>query len=115
MEQRSDLKVILQNINTWTVNRGNELSNYYNKEQPYIILLNDIGINHKVKIYNYNVHVKNFQNELQAGVAVSVRKNIRYQILDDFIDGILRTRILTTRGPINIFTHYSPHDNNTCL
>ena len=37
-----------------------------------------------------------------------VRKNIRYQIFDDFIDDILGIHILTTRGPIDIFTHYSP-------
>ena len=108
MEQKRDLKIILQNINTWTVNRGNVLSNYYNREQPGIILLNDIGINHKVKIFNYNIHVKNFQNELHAGVAIAVWKNICYQILDDFIDDILGICILTTRGPINILTHYSP-------
>ena len=48
MVQRRDLKIILQNVSTWTVNRGNELSKYYNREQPDIILLNDIAINHKV-------------------------------------------------------------------
>ena len=67
MHQRSDFKIILQSGNTWTVNRGNEISNYHNREQPDIILLNDIGNNHKVKIYNYNVHVKNFGNEMHAG------------------------------------------------
>ena len=42
MELRSDLKIILQNVNTWTKNRVNELSNYYNREQPDVILINDI-------------------------------------------------------------------------
>ena len=100
MEQRRDLKIILQNVNTWTVNRGNELSNYYNREQQDKILLNDIGINHKVKIFNCNIHVKNFQNELHAGVAIAVQKNVSYQILDDFIDDIFGICILMTRGPI---------------
>ena len=65
--QISDLKLILQNVNTWTPARGNELSNYYNREQPDIILINDIGNNHNIKIFNYNVHSKNSQNELHAG------------------------------------------------
>ena len=112
MELRSDLKIILQNVNTWTKNRGNELNNYYNREQPDVILINDIGTNSNVKIFNYNVHVKNFQNEQYAGVAIAVRKDIRYQILDDFIDDILGIRILTLRGPINILTHYSPPRRN---
>ena len=102
MELRSDLKIILQNVNTWTKNRVNELSNYYNREQPDVIIINDIGTNSNVKIFNYNVHVKNFQNEQYAGVAIAVHKDIRYQILDDFIDDILGIRILTLRGPINI-------------
>ena len=58
------------------------------------------------------MHIKNFQNEHHAGVAIAVRKNIRYQILDDFIDDILGVRILTLRGPINILTHYSPPRRN---
>ena len=112
MELRSGLKIILQNVNTWTKNRGNELSNYYNREQPDVILINDIGTNCNIKIFNYNVHVNNFQNEQHAGVAIAVRKDIRYQILDDFIDDILGIRILTLRGPINILTHYSPPRRN---
>ena len=79
MELRSDLKIILQNVNTWTKSRGNELSNYYNREQPDVILINDIGTNSNVKIFNNNVHVKNFQNEKHAGVAIAIRK-----------DGVLR-------------------------
>ena len=112
MELKSDLRIILQNVNTWTNNRGNELSNYYNREQPDLILINDIGTNYNVKIFSYNVHVKNFQNEQHAGVAIAVRKNIRYQILDDFINDILSVHILTLRGPINILTHYSPTRRN---
>ena len=108
----SDLKVIMHNVNTWTPARENELSNCFNREQPDIILINDIGNNHKIKIFNYNVHTKNFQNELHARVAIVVWKNIRYHILDDFIDDILGIRILTIRGPINIITHYSPPRRN---
>ena len=108
----SDLKLILHNVNTWTPARVNELSNYFNREQPDIILINDIGNNNNIKIFNYNVHTKNFQNELHAGVAVAVRENIRYHILDDFIDNILGVRILTIRGPINIITHCSPPRRN---
>ena len=58
------------------------------------------------------MHVKNFQNEQYAGVAIAVHKDIRYQILDDFIDDILGIRILTLRGPIDILTHYSPPRRN---
>ena len=102
----------MHNVNTWMPARGNELSNYFNREQPDIILINDIGNNHNIKIFNYNVHTKNFQNELHAEVAIAVQKNIRYHILDDFIDDILDVCILTIRGPINIIMHYSPQRRN---
>ena len=45
-------------------------------------------------------------------MAIAVRKNIRYHILDDFVDDIIGVRILTVRGPINIITHYSPPRRN---
>ena len=108
MERRSDLKIILHNVLTWTSDRGNEYTNYYNREQPDIILINEVGNNKKVKIFNYNIHEKNHLNEWHAGVAIAVRKDVRYQLLDDFADDILGVKLQTSKGPINIITHYSP-------
>ena len=63
---------------------------FYNKNYPDI-LSNSVSVrdNKQIKIYNYNVYSKNHLNELQAGVATAVRKNLQHKILDDFVDDLL--------------------------
>ena len=86
----------------WTTKWATELSNYYRHENPDIFLLNSTSVinNDKIKIYNYNIIQKNAINERDAGIAIAIRKNITYRILDDFIDDILGVELTTTKGPI---------------
>ena len=65
-----------------------------------------------IKIFNYNVYTRNIQNEDHAGIAIAVRKDLKYQIIDDFDDDLLAVRLETTKGPIIVFTHYSPPRRN---
>lgn len=108
------LKIVLHNVNTWTRDRRNELSNYYNRIEADIILLNSISLlnDERVKIYNYNVYQKNKENERQAGVAIAIRKNIEHQLWDDFDDDLLAVKVKTRRGPIIVSTLYSPPRRN---
>ena len=105
-----NLKIVQHNVLAWTDERSKELSAVYNKINPAIILLNSVSVrdNKPVKIYNYNVYSKNHLNEFQAGVAIAVRKTLQYKILDDFVDDILGIQVITTRGPVEIYTLYSP-------
>ena len=49
----TELKIILHNVLAWTKERRNELTNYYNREQPDVILINATGTrqNDKVNIF----------------------------------------------------------------
>ena len=109
-----ELKIIQHNVLSWTRERAIELSNYYNTVKPDIILLNSISQrdNPKVKIFNYNIHTKNNLNKQHAGIAIGIRKDAKCKILDDFTDDVLGIQIETTKGPIAVFTIYSPPRRN---
>ena len=110
----TQIKIIQHNVLHWTTESRNELSNYYNMENPEIILLNATGkmTERGIKIFNYNVYTRNIQNEDHAGIAIAVRKDLKHQIIDDFDDDLLAVRLETTKGPIIIFSHYSPLRRN---
>ena len=105
-----DLKIVQHNVLHWIAERSIELANYYHQENPDIILLNSTSIinNNIIKIYDYNVIQKNALNERHAGIAVAIRKNIKYKIMDDFVDDILGIELMTTKGPIGILTNHGP-------
>ena len=94
----------------WTYNRSRELSNYYQKENPDVILLNSTGVygTDRVKIYGYNVHERNKYQEPHSGIAIAVRKGISHQLLDDFDEDVLAIKLNTSRGDIIIATTYLP-------
>ena len=52
--------------------------------------------------------IRETEDEDNAGVAIAVRKNIQYQILDDFFDDVLAVRVETLKGPLIIATAYRP-------
>ena len=56
-----------------------------------------------MKIFNYNVYVRNTLNERHAGIALAIKKNIKHQILDDYQDDMLGVKINTDKGPNNIY------------
>ena len=109
-----DLKIIQHNVLCWTKDRSIELCNYYHQENPDIILLNSTSVinNNKIKIYNYNVIQRDILNERSAGVAIAIKKTIKYKAIDDFNDDILGIELLTSKGPIIILTNYSPPRRN---
>ena len=86
-----DVRIIQHNVMHWTKERPVELSNYYRSENPDIILMNSTSVinEDKIKIYKYNIIQKNVLNERSAGIAIAIRKNIKYRALDAFIGDIL--------------------------
>ena len=110
-----DIKIVQHNVMHWTTERAVELCNYYHHENPDLILLNSTSIINygKIKIYNYNVtHTRKKNYERHAGIAIAVKKNINYRILDNIIEDILGVELTTTKGPIIILTNYSPPRRN---
>ena len=112
--RQQELSIIQHNVLYWMKDRANELSNLYNKFQPDLILLNSTSIidNQIIKIYNYNIHAKNYLNEAHAGIAIAIKKSIPYKILDDYGDDILGVQIETVKEPVSVFTLYSPPRRN---
>ena len=104
------LKIVFQNVLTWTFNRRNELTNYYLSLSPDVILLNSTGLrgNDRLKIFGYNTYQANKNNEPQAGIAIAVKKSVPCQLLDDFHDDVLAIKLRTQRGDIIIGTTYLP-------
>ena len=106
----NSIKIIAQNVIKWTFQRRNELSNYYRGEDPDIILLNSTGVgdDESIKVFNYNIHQKNLYGEQHAGIAIAVRRDVQYQLLDDFQADILAVQMETGRGRVIIATTYLP-------
>jgi len=94
----------------WTSIRANELTNCYSKDDPDVILLNSTGnlINKKIHIFNYNINYKNSYSEDYAGIAIAVKKNIKYKLLEISEEDMLAIEINTVKGPIIIATMYQP-------
>ena len=82
--------------------------------KPNIIMLNSISQRNdpKIKIFNYDIHTKYYLNEQHAGIAVGIKKDVKYKILDDFTDDIFGIQIETTKGLTAVFTIYSPPHYN---
>ena len=79
-----------------------------------MILLNSTCLrdDNEIRIFNYNIHKRNYLNELHAGVAIAIKKTIEYKILDDYRDDLLGIQIQTSKGPVALFTIYSPPRRN---
>lgn len=106
-----DVITILQhNVIKWIAPRKHELVNYYQTVTPDVILINSTGVpdSNRIKLYPYNVVQRNIMGEESAGVAIALRRNLRYKIIDDFQDDFLAVEIETTDGPLWIATTYSP-------
>lgn len=103
------LLILQHNVRNWNTHK-HEFYNIYRIEDPDIILLNEHGVknNDNITLFNYNVHQSNKLNENNDGVAIAIRKNIKYRLIDDFTDEFLAIQIDTTIGEIIIATSYLP-------
>ena len=101
--------IIQHNVLHWKTNKLS-ISNMLLQESPDIILINSHGQNNdkNIKILGYSIHQKNIANTQHNGVAIGIKKNITYKILDNFESDILAVELETQQGPIIIATSYSP-------
>ena len=114
---REEITVLQHNVQAWTPQKKNLLSNIYLRIKPDVILLNSTSIldNEKLNIYNYNIYKKNKFKERHAGIAIGVKKDIKQKIIDNYTEDFLTIQIETTKGPINITTAYQPPRRNYIL
>ena len=106
------IKIIQHNVLSLTFNRKNELYNSFAKHNPDVILLNSTcALNtdtDKIKWFTYKVYQRNYANENHAGVAICIKYDIQYKIIDNFEQDTLAIEIETNRGPVIIATTYTP-------
>lgn len=107
------LKILQHNVRHWPTNKIN-LCNVYREIDPEVILINSHGCTTEqpIKIFNYNVHRRNNSQQQHDGVAIAIRKNIRYHIIDDFNDEIMAIKVTTTLGDLILATAYLPPRRN---
>ena len=104
------MKIIQHNVQSWSFNSRNELSSYYQMEDPNIIPLNStcqMDQNH-IKMFGYNVHQRNARNMNHAGIMIVIKRIIRYKLLGDFQDDLLGIQVETRKGPVIVTTCYLP-------
>lgn len=103
------LTIVQHNVCHWTT-RKNSLSNTYYDINPEIILLNSHGLKatEQLKLFNYNTHKCNKTNERNDGIAIAIKRNIKYKLLDNFNDDIMAIKIQTSLGEVIVATTYLP-------
>lgn len=103
------ITLVQHNVNNWKSNKFT-LANIYNQIQPDIILINEHSCTNKepIKIFNYNVHKTNINNEPYAGCAIATRIGLPIKLIDGFNTDFLAIEINTAQGAIVVATSYSP-------
>ena len=107
----SSLNITYANVQTWTEVKNSALTAYLTKNNPDVILMADIGKtnqNKPIKLFQYLVFATNKNNENSAGVALAVKKGLKFKILDNFDHDTIGVQIQTKSGPLIIMTNYSP-------
>ena len=108
------LKIVQQNVQSWSDLKVQELSNLYFSLDPDIILINDTGIpdTKRIKLFSYRVYQRNTSGERASGIAIAVRSTLEHRIIDELNGDVLGVRIETSRGPVIVATTYLPPRRN---
>lgn len=71
------LIVLQHNVQTWATKKV-ALPNIYRQFDPHVILINEHSLRdgNRPKIFNYNTYSVNKTNELHAGAAIAIRKDV---------------------------------------
>lgn len=107
------LTILQHNVRCWRTQKHN-LCNIYQSIDPDIILINSHGLkdDNRIKIFNYNIHQQNKSGEANDGIAIAVRRNIKYKIIDNYTEEFMSVKIRTSLGEVQIGTTYLPPRRN---
>ena len=99
------------NVQHWTPEKATTLATHLSEGKPEIILITSTSKKRehpKIKIWGYNVHTVNQNNEMNAGAAIAIKHGIQYKLINNFESDTIGAKIETNSGPINIMTNYTP-------
>ena len=107
------LTIVQHNVLSWGGSRRLQLANMYLEINPDIILINAHGRSNeqRMKIFPYDIYQRNDQisgEPQNDGVAIAVKRNLRYRILDDFVDEVMAVTVETSQGLVTVATCYLP-------
>ena len=109
------LNIKYNNVQHWTDEKAQGLAAHLTINNPDVILIASTSRRShqtKIKIPGYNVHSTNKMDEMSAGVAIAIKKSIKYKILNNFQLDTIAAKIETSDGEIIIMTNYSPPRRN---
>ena len=103
------ITIIQHNVLHWKNRKQNLISTYLDLN-PDILLINSHSLREddNIKIKGYNCFSKNIFNELNDGIAILIKQNLKYRLIDDFITNFLEVKIDTPLGPVSFATTYLP-------
>lgn len=114
METNHRKLVILQhNVRHWATNKFSYY-NIYKEVDPDLIMINEHGMKNeeKIKLFGYDVYQINKTNDLHDGVAIGIKRTLKYKIIDDFEESVLAVKLQTEIGEVTLRTVYQPPRRN---
>ena len=104
-----NLKILAHNVNGWN-NRKFHLFNCYKEVDPDLILINEHGVpdSENIKVYGYEVIQKNPTQHRFDGVAIAVKRGLKFKRGQELEEGYLSVVLETSLGPVEIATGYQP-------
>ena len=106
----TELKIRYLNVQHWTDDKNTALAIHLTENKPDIVLFTSTSRTRNqahIKIPFYITYHTNKADELHAGCGISIRKGIRFEIINFHHDSI-GAKIYTMQGPVIIMTSYSP-------
>ena len=118
---KSNLKIIQLNVLSWN-NPGRRLwiSLYIQNKSPDIVLLNSTSLVptqqnknslSSIKLTNYKTYLT--KQDIQNGSAILVKRNLCHNIIPNLSTSSIAVKVLTSTGPVVIFTSYIPPRTNS--
>ena len=107
MAEIRSLNIIQHNVLAWKAHQT-QLRQVYLSLNPHLILINSHGCknNEKIKVFNYFIIQKNKFDEAHDGVAIGVRRDIKFQLVR--LQDMLAVRVELAHEEIVIATGYCP-------
>ena len=99
------------NVQNWTDDKNEALIGHLTATNPEIILFGSTSRQQHqspIKIPNYITFTTNKNNERHAGVGIAIRRKIKFEIINNFLNDCIGAKIQTAHGPVIICTAYSP-------
>ena len=99
------------NVQNWKDDKNEALIGHLTATNPEIILFASTSRQqhqNPIKIPNYLTFTTNKSDERHAGVGIAIRRKIKFEIINNFMDDCIGAKIQTTHGPVIICTAYSP-------